>query len=591
MIHPLAYAVFAGLPAKRLDLPGLLSFIVNKFWLSDLWNILFVSLVAGIIPILTPFVTQTIFEDIIPINNRHGLVMVVQVMMVTAFVTAGVNFARSITFMRVKSRSQLVLESALWLRLLSLPAAFFRRYQAGDLTQRLSGVAQLSSLLSSSVVSAVFNTLFSFWSLLVMSYYSLKLTAVAVAFWLVYLLIAGLLQWRMVASKRQMLEATGKTAGQVLQIFNGLSKFRIQGAEASAFYLWAKCFGEQWKWNREFRWRSNWLELIYTLQPVLLTMVIFGLAMHWIETEKAAGQPFITMPEFMAFNAAMIGFNATLTSTISLSAGLLDVVPMFERLKPILETEPEITENKTEAGELSGHIEVSNVSFRYRIELPLVLRNISLEIRPGQFAAFVGSSGSGKSTLLRLLLGFEQSESGSIYFDGQDLAELNVASVRSQFGVVLQNSQLMSGEILTNIIGSLPLTIDDAWQAAEMVGLADDIRAMPMGMNTVISEGASNISGGQRQRILIARSLVQRPRIILFDEATSALDNRTQSIVTESLSRMKATRIVVAHRLSTIMNADVIFVLNKGEIVERGSYQELMDKKGVFASLAVRQLA
>lgn len=590
-MHPLAYAVLAGLPERKLSLFELLAFTLKKCWTSDLWHIVLISIVAGIIPILTPLVTQTIFEDIIPINNRLGLVMVVQVMMVTAFVTAGVSFARAISFLRVKGRAQLTFESALWLRLLSLPASFFRRYQAGELTQRLSGVTQLSYLLSSSVMAGIFNAIFSFWSLLVMLYYSAKLAAVAAACWLIYLMVAGLLQWQMVAVKRQVLAATGKTAGQVLQIFNGLSKFRIQGAEANAFYLWAKCFGRQWTWNAQFRWRANWLELVYSLQPVLLTMVVFGLTMHWMEADKTTGQPFITLPEFMAFNAAMIGFNATLTSTVSLVAGLLDVVPLVERLKPILETEPEIAGDRIDAGELSGRIELSNVAFRYRTESPLVLRDVSLAIQPGQFAAFVGASGSGKSTLLRLLLGFEQPESGAVYYDGQDLAELNMASVRSQLGVVLQNSQLMSGDILTNIIGSLPLTIDDAWQAAEMVGLADDIRAMPMGMNTVISEGAANISGGQRQRILIARSLVHRPRIILFDEATSALDNRTQAIVTESISRMKATRIVVAHRLSTVMNADVIFVVDRGQIVEQGSYEELMNRKGLFAALADRQIA
>lgn len=389
-----------------------------------------------------------------------------------------------------------------------------------------------------------------------------------------------------------MMEATGETAGQVLQIFNGLSKFRMQGAEAQAFYLWSRKFGEQWKWNRDFRWKSNWLELVNTLQPVLLTMLLFWLTMHWLESGTAGTKTvFITLPQFMAFHAALTGFNVTVTGLISQSAILLDIVPQMERLRPILETKPEVTEDKAEVGELIGRIELSNVSFRYSSDLPPVLRNVSMNVRPGQFVAIVGSSGSGKSTLLRLLLGFEKPETGSIYYDGQDLAEVNVASVRAQMGVVLQNGQLMAGDILSNIIGSLPLTIDDAWQAAEMVGLAEDIRAMPMGMHTMISEGASNISGGQRQRILIARAIVHRPRIIMFDEATSALDNKTQRMVTESLDRLNATRIVVAHRLSTVINADVIYVLDKGEIVESGTYAELMAKNGLFAALAHRQMA
>lgn len=589
-IAPIAYTIYAALPGRSLGLSDLLSFMIKKCWPGDLWSIVFISIMAGIIPTLTPFVTQTVFEHIIPINDRQGLLMVVQVMVVAAFATAGVAFARGITFLRVKSRARLVAEAALWLRLLSLPAAFFRQYEAGDLAQRMHSITQVFMLLNNAVVAALFNTLFSFWTLLIMLYYNWKLTLMALSVWLVYLGVTVFLQWRMVAAKRRMMKAAGETAGQVLQIFNGLRKFRMQGAEAQAFYLWARKFGEQWKWNRDVRWRSNWLDVVNTLQPVLMTMLVFWLTMRWLES-PGAQTPFITLPEFMGFYAALTGFNATVSGLLSMSANLLDIVPQLERIRPILEAEPEVTEGKTEAGALSGRIEISNLSFRYGPDMPPVLRNISMNIRPGQFVAIVGSSGSGKSTLLRLLLGFEKPDIGSIYFDGQDLAEVNVTSVRAQMGVVLQNGQLMAGDILTNITGSLPLTVDDAWEAAEMVGLAEDIRSMPMGMHTIISEGASNISGGQRQRILIARSIVHRPRIIIFDEATSALDNKTQTTVTESLDRLNATRIVVAHRLSTIMNADIIYVLDKGEIVESGTYAELMAQNGLFAALAHRQMA
>ncbi|CVK19420.1 NHLP bacteriocin export ABC transporter permease/ATPase subunit [Sporomusa sphaeroides] len=587
----IAYTIYAGLPGKSLGLSGLLSFMFKKCWSSDVWSIVLISMIASVVPVLLPFVTQTIFEHIIPVNDRQGLVMVVQVMVVAAFATAGVAFARSIAVLRCKSRARLVVEAALWLRLLSLPVAFFRQYEAGDLAQRMNSITQWFTLLSNSAVSALFNAVFSFWILLVMLYYSWKLTLAAGAVWFVYLGVSTLLQWQMVIAKRRMIEAAGETAGQILQIFNGLSKFRMQGAEAQAFYLWSRKFGEQWKWNRDFRWKSNWLEIVNTLQPVLLTMLVFWLTLDWLEQGIGTQAAFITFPQFMAFHAALAGCNATLTGLVSVSTNLLEFVPQMERLRPVLETEPETSEDKAEAGELSGRIEISNVSFRYAPDLPPVLHNISMNVRPGQCIALVGSSGSGKSTLLRLLLGFEKPETGSIYYDGQELAEVDVASVRAQMGVVLQNGQLMAGDILTNIIGSLPLTTDDAWQAAEMVGLAEDIRTMPMGMHTIISEGASNISGGQRQRILIARSIVHRPRIILFDEATSALDNRTQAMVTESLSRLKATRIVVAHRLSTVINADVIYVLDKGEIVEHGTYAELMTEKGLFSALAHRQMA
>jgi ATP-binding cassette subfamily C protein len=266
-------------------------------------------------------------------------------------------------------------------------------------------------------------------------------------------------------------------------------------------------------------------------------------------------------------------------------------VPTYERAKPILETLPEVDEMKADPGELTGELEVSHVSFRYREDGPIVLKDVSVQVKPGEFVALVGPSGSGKSTLFRLLLGFEKLEAGAVYYNGRDLVGLDIREVRRQIGVVLQNGKLMAGDIFTNIIGSSLLTLEDARQAARMAGLEDDLKAMPMGLHTVISEGGGTLSGGQRQRLLIARALVHRPRILFFDEATSALDNRTQAIVSESLDNLQATRIVIAHRLSTIMNADRIYVLQDGRVVQQGTYDELIQAEGVFADLAKRQMA
>jgi ABC-type bacteriocin/lantibiotic exporter with double-glycine peptidase domain len=268
----------------------------------------------------------------------------------------------------------------------------------------------------------------------------------------------------------------------------------------------------------------------------------------------------------------------------------LSVVPLYERARPILDARPEVNPAKRHPGELAGGIDVKHVSFRYRPDSPMVLRDVSLSVSAGRFVAIVGASGSGKSTLLRMLLGFETPESGAIYVDNQDLSQLDIQAVRQQIGVVLQSGRLLSDSIHKNIVGSAPLTFDDAWEAARLAGLEDDIKNMPMGMHTIIGESGGGLSGGQRQRLMIARAIVRRPRILLFDEATSALDNETQAIVSRSLEGLQATRVVIAHRLSTVARADRIYVMDKGAVVQEGSYEELVRQEGPFADLARRQL-
>jgi ABC-type bacteriocin/lantibiotic exporter with double-glycine peptidase domain len=265
-------------------------------------------------------------------------------------------------------------------------------------------------------------------------------------------------------------------------------------------------------------------------------------------------------------------------------------VPLIKFTEPILSAQPEVDSSKADPGRLSGNIEIVNTTFRYERGGPKILDSLSITIRPGEFIALVGPSGCGKSTLMKLLLGFERPETGGIYYDSRDLRNLDMQAVRRQIGVVLQTGKLMPGSLYENIRGPTEATVDDAWEAARMAGIEEDIRAMPMGLHTVLTEGTASLSGGQVQRLLIARALVGKPRILLFDEATSALDNRTQAVVTESLSRLNVTRVAIAHRLSTVMEATRIYVLDGGKVAEMGSYSELMAKNGIFADLAKRQL-
>jgi ABC-type bacteriocin/lantibiotic exporter with double-glycine peptidase domain len=365
---------------------------------------------------------------------------------------------------------------------------------------------------------------------------------------------------------------------------------RVAGAEARAFSVWAKDFAEQRRLAFKARSVENSLAVFNSAFPVVTSIFIFGVVTAMLSTSAQAGEASLSTGSFLAFNAAFGQFLSAALQMSSVVVSLILIIPIYERAKPILEGEPEVDVARSDPGDLSGEIELSRVSFRYHDDGALVLDDVSLQARPGEFIAIVGPSGAGKSTVLRLLLGFEIAENGSVYYDHQDLAALDVQSVRRQIGVVLQNAQVLPGSIFENIVGTAPLGTEDAMEAAKMAGLDQDIEQMPMGLHTFIMEGGGTLSGGQRQRLLIARAVVGRPRILMFDEATSALDNRTQAHVSDSLGRLQTTRVVIAHRLSTIINADRIYVMDRGKVVEEGTYEELLEQGGLFTQLAQRQM-
>ena len=559
------------------------------------------------IPLATPIITETIFQDIIPILDRQGLATVTQALMVTSFTTAALSIVRSIAVMRIGNRIEIAAEAAMWGRLMQLPTKFFRKFTVGELASRMGGIGIAKGIASGDFVGSILSFIFSFWSIFLMCYYSMKLTAAAIGVWIVYALFVGLVLRRVLFFQRKIIAAGNKTAGMVQQIFAGLAKFRVQGAEEQAYSLWTRTFGEHWNWSLKLRWQNNYTSIISSIQPFVLTLILYWIAVYGMQEVGPDGKTVqgIGYAQFIAFNAAYSSFNGVMGGILGLISQYFGIQPQLENLRPILEAVPESAGEKQDAGKLTGALEVSHLTFAYthmvpdlkgdgkvrEVEGEDVLHDVSFTVAAGENVAIVGKSGSGKSTLVRLLLGFEEPKSGAVYFDGHDLSDVNLPSVRSQMGVVLQNGQLMTGDIYTNIVGTKLLTQDDAWRAAEEAGIAEDIAEMPMGMQTVISEGSSNISGGQRQRILIARALVGRPSILIFDEATSALDNRSQSIVTKSLDQLKATRIIVAHRLSTIRNCDRIIVMDEGRIAEMGTFQELVEKGGIFSELVKRQVA
>ncbi|MES2708564.1 MAG: NHLP bacteriocin export ABC transporter permease/ATPase subunit [Verrucomicrobiota bacterium] len=558
---------------------------------GDAIRVMLMGCLMGVLATLTPLFSGQIFDTAIPGAEKGTLIQFGIALLSGAFAAAAYQVVRSLAVLRIEGRMDYSVQAALWDRLLNLPSTFFRKYAAGDLADRTAGIDSIRSLVSGVGVTAILGAVTSVFYLFVMFKFSAMMGLAAIGLVLVAMILTAAANYAQLRHQRDESNIRGFISGLVLQFLTGVSKIRVAGAEDHALKVWARNFGKQ----KRIAWTIGRIENFVTVfnagYPVLCTLTIFATLVQVQTAAEGGGEP-ITTGSFIAFNTAFGSFLAAMLGLSRASMSMLAVVPVWERLKPILLTSPELGEDRMFPGELTGQIDLYHVNFRYDPEGPLILQNVSLSIRPGEFVAFVGPSGSGKSTLLRVLLGFEVPESGKAFFDGQDLQTLDLREVRQRLGVVLQTSRLAPTTIFQNIIGpNTSLTLEDAWAAAEGSGLADDVRGMPMGMQTVISEGGGTFSGGQKQRLMIARAIVNRPRILFFDEATSALDNQTQKMVTNSLDAMHATRIVIAHRLSTIANADRIVVLVKGRVVENGTYDELIKLNGHFAELARRQVA
>lgn len=589
-LDPDGYTFYKPFPEKSLNAVDILKFGLH--WCrSDLKQFLVWCMATGVLGMLIPIATGILFNHIIPEARHDQLTQLVLALVISSLAAVMFQFTQSLALLRISGKMNFV-QAALWDRLLALPPSFFRKFTTGDLAQRSIGIAVLSrEVLTGIALPSLLAALYASFNLLLLFYYCKSLAIVAT---LLSIIIAGAIACAVffqVRLQRTIYTVKGRISGLVFQILNGISKIRIAGAERRAFARWAEQFKEQKRLAYRAGMINNLLSTFNSTVPVIVSVIVFVLVTAQIGTEKHTGTAAISTGNFLAFNAALTSFIMAVLSLGMALISLTDTVPIIERAKPILETLPEVDHSKYEPGELIGDIEMSNVSFRYKKDGPLVLQNISFHAKPGEFIAFVGPSGSGKTTILRLLLGFETPEGGSIHYDGENQEKLDLQAVRSQIGAVLQTSTLISGEIFYNIVGSSLLSLDDAWEAARKAGIDEEIKEMPMEMHTFVSEDGTTFSGGQKQRILIARAIARKPRIILFDEATSALDNRTQAVVTESLRNLNATRIVIAHRLSTIINADRVYVIMGGEIVQSGRYQELINMEGPFKELAKRQLS
>ncbi len=575
-----AVCFYRPLPTKKLGIGDLLLYMKQCVSVGDCVQLVIALCMVSFLGLILPRMAEALTGPVIESGAGTALAGAAVCVCCVLFASHIMETVRDFAKLRMLTKTSLSVRSAMMMRTLSLPAEFFRKYNPGDLCSRMSSLDELCVILLGVVMTSVLAAVTS----LIYVLQILKFTpALAATVALVVLVSAGVSAVSAAIKTREdreLLLQEARESGASYAFISGIQKIKLAGAEKRVFAKWLDMHAETF----ELKYEPHAIIKLNTVITTAITL-ISTIALYYIAAKNG-----ISASSYIAFNTSYGLLMGSFTVLVNVAPQAACVKPILDMCEPILKAEPERTYGREIVTRLSGAVELEKVSFRYNDEQPYVLKDLSFRVRPGEYVAVVGKSGCGKSTIIRLLLGFERPEKGAVYYDGRNLSGLDQPSLRRRIGTVMQNSELLHGSIYENIAISSPgLSLEEAWEAAETAGIADDIRSMPMGMHTIISEGQGSISGGQKQRIIIARAIAAKPRILLFDEATSALDNKTQHKVSEALDAMKCTRLIIAHRLSTIKHCDRILVLDGGEIVESGTYEELLAKNGSFAELVARQ--
>jgi NHLM bacteriocin system ABC transporter ATP-binding protein len=577
-----AWRLFAPLAQDVSSFRGMAGSVIGGLR-QELPLIAIAGLGTALLGVLVPIATGWIFDDIVPAGAGGLLIAAGIALLVAALVGAVIASARTMAVVRVSGRGQSAMAAAVADRVLRLPVRFFKTVSAGDFNQRLEALDGIRQLVTIVLLNAGLTLAFALVYLLLLLSYDARMTLAGLTLTLVYAGAVIVSRRAQIGPLREAAERDGKLAGLTFELLEGVPKLRAAAAEDRALARWNRAYALERAAAARGQRVANHFDAFADSWGIVTMMGLFATAALLVQAEVSPGQ-------FIAFLAAFALFQGSFTAFCEAVMAIQTAKPLADRARPILMAAAEAAAGRADPGTLTGDIQASGLTFGYDNAMVPLIDNLSFVVRPGEHLAIVGGSGSGKSTILRLVLGFETPTTGSLAYDGQELASLDPARVRAQIGVVLQSSQLFAGTIFENIRGATQATIEDCLIAAAQAGLKDDLDGFPMGLHTMITEGAGTLSGGQRQRILIARALAAKPRILFFDEATSALDNATQAIVARTLDQAGATRVTIAHRLSTVRNADRICVLERGRFVESGTFTELMARNSAFAELARRQL-
>lgn len=574
------YYFYRPLPKKKVSIKDYAKYLHQSVKPLDIVLLLLFTAIASGVGLLIPYLTKTLTGEVTQTKDINLFIVTSIYVVSTAAGLLLVNAVKGYVNSRISIKIEKAVTSATMMRVLSLPTSFFKKYNTGELTARFRSVPSLASCIIGGVfvtsVSVIMSLAYLFQLVGFAPILILPVALILIAS-TTFSVVIAIIQRKY---QRKSYELASKEAGVTYEMINGIQKIRLSGSEKRVFAKWSSVY------SKAAKVRYN-PPLILRLSGALsLAITLLGnIAIYYVAIKAN-----ISVGDYMAFTSSFGVLSGAFSSVTAMVGVIFNIQPIYEMAQPILEAEPESSTGKKVVESINGNIKLENVSFKYTETGPLIVNDLSLDIKEGEYVAIVGQTGCGKSTLVRLLLGFEKPLSGNVYFDDMNIEDVDLSSLRRNIGTVLQNGILFHADIFSNIIISCPtLKEEDAWHAAEIANIADDIREMPMGMRTVISEGQGGISGGQKQRIMIARAIVHAPKVLIFDEATSALDNKTQKSISESIAKLNCTRIVIAHRLSTIKNADRIIMLEGGKIIEEGNYQTLIDKKGKFAELVDRQ--
>lgn len=544
---PIAFMFYRTLPHKSVNLYDLLhfSFQGNR---RDFWRLIYLQLFITALGMLVPIITGKIMTNVIPSASYSLLWQFVIALLVNTWVIGLFRVTQTLAAIRFDIKINATLQPAIWDRLLHSKLNFFRDFTSGDLVNRANGVDEIQQKMNISIFLSIINVMISLISFSVMYYYDKRLTMIALLLTLCYSIIFLFFTLKQITFQQLVQSHRGRLMGMLFQFYTAISKLKVSYSEKTAFQRWNHDYAEQIRMEYKAGKIGNFLSSFSTFYSVLITICLF-IGVYLIGSDLSFGV-------FIIYNGLYSQFFSGLLGLVNAIAIITSIIPTYQRLKPILLNEPEIELATAISPPLQGELELQHISFRYHEDLPFILHSVSLRVKPGDFIAITGPSGSGKSTLFRILLGIEKPTSGLVLYDQVELDNWDKILFRRQIGVVLQQTMLFPGSILENIIGSREnVTLEEAWQAAALAELSADIQAMPMGMQTVVSENGKTLSIGQRQRLLLARALVHETKILFLDEATSAIDNETQARIWDNLSKNKTTRIVSAHRLETIRDA------------------------------------